>query len=154
VTPRANCGQHWLIWLAAGGLVGCDWYFARDPIFDLDPPSRVQRMDAYPIERQWRLFLYSQQVMHPPDRQMAMPLAKQGRVAADYILEQLRMTKNENDYHDSLVVFTYMRWEGTFNVCEEPSYLSRIHANALKIRRTGSREVYQEMLGRLCPAPA
>lgn len=150
-TPFRRAAGWLAVWLAAVALMGCGLSLGRDEFFDLDRRTRLQRMEAYPIERQWRLFLYGQQAVHPPDTLLAIPLAKQGRVAADYILEQLTTTENEGDYHESLMVFLFMKRDGYLNVCGDSDYLNRIRANEFKIQRKGSREIYREMLSSLCP---
>lgn len=112
--------------------------------------TRDQRIEPYPLDQQYRIFLYGNQVIHPPATGLAGPIAKKGKVAADYILEQLAATKNQLDHHDALVVFQRMQWGGYFDVCGTPGYLEKLRANEARISRQGSREIYREMLSRLC----
>lgn len=50
-------------------------------------PTRLERLENYSLEDQWRIFLYGNQVVHPPVKGLALPVARQGRIALEYILE-------------------------------------------------------------------
>jgi hypothetical protein len=58
----------------------------------------VNRLENYPLDEQWQIFLYANQVVHPPFTDMAIPIAKRGKPALDYILEQLEQPNHEFDF--------------------------------------------------------
>lgn len=114
--------------------------------------TRLERMEAYPLERQWRIYLYGQQDIHPPDLALAELIAKQGKTAADYVLEQLSVTKSDSDHISSLWLFQVMRRRGYFNICGNPDYLNRMRAHEFRIQRKVTRDYYRERLNEMCPA--
>lgn len=113
--------------------------------------ARVERLEAYPLEEQWPIFLYANQVVHPPLKDMALPIAKQGKSALNYIIEQLENPEHELDYRDALVVFDRMQRDGYYNVCSDRAAMEAIRRNKTKISHAGWRDVYQQMLDDLCP---
>jgi len=111
----------------------------------------MERLEAYSLEEQWRIFLYGNQVIHPPVTGLALPIAKQGKPALDYILQQLEHSQNDLDFRDSLVVFRSMQGGGYYAVCEDENAMGLIHRNEAQISDPDWRGIYSRMLGRMCP---
>lgn len=112
--------------------------------------KRVERLEKYPLDQQYKIFLYGNQVVHPPLTDLAIPLAKRGKPALDYILNELDHSKNDLEFRDSLVVFQTMQWGGHYNVCTDAVAMNKIRGNENKIHDAGWRDVYSQMLGGLC----
>lgn len=112
--------------------------------------SRVERLETYPLEQQYRIFLYGNQTIHPPATGLALPLARKGKPALDYILEQLSKSENDLDFRDSLVVFQMMQWGGHYNVCADVAAMEVIKSNKMRIHHAAWRNVYSQMLHDLC----
>lgn len=110
----------------------------------------MERFEEYPLEQQWRIFLYGNQKIHPPTKSLALPIAKKGYMALEYIILQLRESENEPDFRDALVVFERMQQGGYYNVCGDPTAMETIRRNEYKISHLGWREVYSQMAGDLC----
>jgi hypothetical protein len=87
---------------------------------------------------------------HPPDYALALPLARRGKEALDYILHELQSGAKDLDYRDSMVVFQTMQWGHHYDICADDVALKRIQANAALIRSPDWRKVYEEMLQTLC----
>ena len=138
----------------SSAIVGCGWALKRDPFFDGDPDTRLQRMEQLPLARQWQIYLYGQQAIHPPLMHLAIPLARQGKVAADYVLEQLPTSRNDTDHLNGLFIFEMMRWRQHFNVCEEAGYLERLKSGGTRIRSEDVKKLYAERIAQLCPTSA
>lgn len=81
---------------------------------------------------------------------MALPIAKRGKPALDYILQQLVKSRNDLDFRDSLVVFLSMQGGGFYNLCSDEAAMETIRANESKIRDPDWRGIYNRMLGRMC----
>lgn len=113
--------------------------------------SRTERLERYPLEQQWRIFLYGNQVVHPPLTDLALPIAKRGKPALDYILQQLEKSDNDLDFRDSLVVFRSMQGGGFYNLCGDEVVMDVIRANERKIHDPDWRGIYNRMLGHMCP---
>lgn len=127
--------------------------FASDitsEFFAGDISSRVERLEKYPLDQQYKIFSYGNQVIHPPATGLAMPLAKRGKPALDYILNELDHSENDLDFRDSMVVFQMMQWGGHYNVCADTVAINKIRGNENKIHDAGWKDVYSQMLSGLC----
>lgn len=129
---------------------GCNSASIEADFFNGDIATRNDRLGGYPITQQWKIYLYGNQVIHPPATGLAIVLARQGKPALDYILTSLDSTNNDLDYRDSMVVFQMMEWGNYYRICADESMLSRIKKNQYRIQNPGWRRVYVEMLAELC----
>lgn len=118
--------------------------------FKGDIPSRIERLEAFPLDQQWNIFRYGNQVIHPPATSLALPIAKRGKPAVVYILGQLEQSENDLDFRDSLVVFQTMQWGNHYDVCGDDAAIQAIRDNQQKIRHPDWRAVYGQLLGGLC----
>ncbi|UVT16494.1 MAG: hypothetical protein H8K04_02705 [Nitrospira sp.] len=112
--------------------------------------SRIERLEKYPLDQQYKIFLYGNQIVHPPLTGLALPRAKRGQPALEFILEKLDHSRNDLDFRDSLVVFQHMQWGGYYNICGDTVAMNKIKANEDKIRNADWRGVYNQMLKGLC----
>lgn len=136
------------IWMF--GLAGCSAGPLERDFFRGDIPTRNQRLAGYPMEQQWRIYLYGNQVIHPPATGLAEVLARRGEPMLRFILKSLESTENDLDYRDSMVVFQMMQWGGHYGICSDRTILSRIRSNQDRIGDPRWRQVYAEMLKELC----
>lgn len=112
--------------------------------------SRLERLEKYPLAQQYSIFLYGNQTIHPPLTDLAIPIARQGQPALEFILGKLDHSENDLDFRDSLVVFQTMQWGGYYNICRDTAAITRIKDNAKKIRDADWRNVYKQMLNGIC----
>jgi hypothetical protein len=134
--------------LAAIGTCACAG--PEKEFFRGDLATRVERLAAYPLAQQWEIFRYGNQVRHPPDTGLAIPIARRGKPALDFVLHELQIGASDLDYRDSMVVFQTMQWGRHYDICADEVALKRIQANAALIRSPDWRKVYEEMLQNLC----
>lgn len=116
-------------------------------------PTRMERLEKYPLDQQWGIFRYGNQVKHPPTTGLALPIAKRGKPALDYILGQLEQSENDLDFRDSLVVFQTMQWGHHYDVCGDESAMAAIARNEQNVGDPDWRNVYSAMYGDLCMRP-
>ena len=50
----------------------------------------MKKWKDYPLDEQFKIFLYGNQEIHPSLTGLAEPIARRGKSALDYILEQIR----------------------------------------------------------------
>jgi len=81
-------------------------------------------------------------------------IARQGRIALEYILAELEEPRHELDFRDSLVIFERMQQGGYYDVCDDESAMTKIRHNESRIAHEGWRAVYREILEDLCPESA
>jgi hypothetical protein len=133
-------------------LSGCVAQTLERDFFGGEITTRNQRLATYSLDEQWHIFLYGNQVIHPPATGLAQVLARQGETALRFILGKLESSRNDLDYRDSMVVFQMMQWHGDYAICANGEVMSKIKGNQSKIENPAWRQVYGEMLAELCRA--
>lgn len=118
--------------------------------FEGDIHTRLDRLEKYPLEQQYRIYLYGNQVIHPPATGLAIPLAKKGKPALHFILNELKKSQNDLDFRDSLIVVQSMQSGGYYDVCGDSVSMSALRENQAKIRNPGWQRVYEQMLYDVC----
>lgn len=139
-----------LVFWSAIALTGYSAQTLERTFFQGEISTRNQRLAGYSMEEQWRIFLYGNQVIHPPATGLAEVLARQGEPMLKLILKSLESTKSDLDYRDSMVVFQMMQWHGDYAICASADVLARIKSNQGRIGSSDWRRVYGEMLAELC----
>lgn len=140
--------------LSLATLLSCGLLAPQDEFFKGETAqqrsTRQQRMEAYTLERQWEIFLYGQQVLHPPDLALVEPIAKQGKVAADFIVTRLSTAVQDSEYFYALDVFDAMQLRGHFDLCANPDHLARMRTYEARIQRANIRREYHGRLVQIC----
>jgi len=132
---------------------GCKFGSSDAAFFSGDISTRNARLAALPLERQWELFKYGNQVQHPPATGLAEPIAPHGRSAVVFILDDLDRNGRDLDFRDSLVVFQAIQRHGYFDICSDHAFMDRIRANEARIKSDQWRSVYAELRVQLCLRP-
>lgn len=139
-----------LLMLIAAIASACSVGAMEKEFFKGDPQTRVERLRGYSLDEQWRIFVYGNQVVHPPIRELAIPIAERGKEALRFILRELEDSRGDLNFRDSMVVFEKMQKKGYYDVCADDSAMERIRKNEEKIEYRGWRELYREMAYDLC----
>ena len=138
-----------VLW-AALVVLSCRADDQAEAFFSGDASSRIDRLDRLPMDQQWKIFKYGNQVRHPPATVLASPIAKRGKVAVYYILDDLNGSESDLDYRDALVIFQTVQWGGYYNVCGDGTALERIQRNETRIADKSWKTVYAQMFNELC----
>ena len=111
--------------------------------------GRQVELEKYPLEQQYEIFLYGMNKVHPPDWILAYPIAKRGKIALDYVLEQLDQSTNEQEFYASIEIFRAMARQNYYPLCQDASTMNKILDNQSKILYPGMRNLYKKKLGHL-----
>ena len=130
-------------------LISCDHESMESEFFDWESYD-YDKLYNYSLEDQFKIFLYGNQTIHPSMTGLAVPIAKRGKPALDYVLNQIRESNNDLDFRDSLEIFRAMEKGGYYSVCNDSPALKEIKANENKIKDLDWREIYHNMLQNLC----
>ena len=130
-------------------LISCNHESMESEFFDWETFD-YDKLYNYSLEDQFKIFLYGNQKIHPSMTGLAIPIAKRGKPALDYVLNQIRESNNDLDFRDSLEIFRAMEKGGYYSVCSDSPALKEIKANENKIKHLGWREIYHNMLQNLC----
>ncbi|MFT3821920.1 MAG: hypothetical protein QM750_30610 [Rubrivivax sp.] len=139
-----------LLLFLAFALSGCSAQRLERDFFRGDLSTRNQRLAGYTMEEQWQIYLYGNQVIHPPATGLAEVLARGHEPMLRFILRRLESTRNDLDYRDSMVVFQTMQWHGDYSICGDEAAFSKIKSNQYRIENADWQRVYGEMLQELC----
>ncbi len=140
-----------LLSLLGWGLLSCSTNFSLEKeFFKENASTRLERLDKYSLEKQYKIFLYGNQVIHPPAKILANPIAKKGQQAIEYVLEQLKTSNNDLDFRDSLVIFDAVQRGDYYDICSDSRVIKTIRANNLKVKNLDWRKVYNQILEGLC----
>lgn len=134
------------------GLVACGSTSVEQRFFD-EYASRSEReaiLERYPIDDQYKIFVYGNQQIHPPHTDLARVLARRGKQAVEYVLDQVDGSKNDLDYRDSLLVFEFMQNDGYYPVCTDARVMGVLAENERAISDMAWRAHYHDKLARVC----
>jgi hypothetical protein len=90
-----------------------DTPFARD-FFYATPKSHshyddmAERMEHYSLEKQYEIYLFGMQVIHPPVFEFADPIAKRGQEAVPFLIAKLTSADNDIEVTDILYIIVEM----------------------------------------------
>ena len=112
--------------------------------------SRISKLESLPLVEQYKIFKYGNQKIHPAQKSLAGPIAKQGKSALDYVLQQIRNSENDLDFRDSMIIFREIEKKGYYQVCKDQRAIQEIRENENKIQHKDWRAIYHEMLEDLC----
>ena len=107
----------------------------------------AEELEKYPLEQQYKIFLYGMQRVHPPDTELASAIAKRGKPALDYVLRMVAASDKVMDYVDSMKIFGAMVRGGHYLVCDDVEAMRQIEANGNKIAHEGWKKYYLRDLG-------
>jgi len=130
-------------------LISCNHESMESEFFDWETFD-YDKLYNYSLEDQFKIFIYGNQTIHPSMTDLAIPIAKRGKPALDYVLNQIRESNDDLDYRDSIVIFWAMEKGGYYSVCSDTPALKEIKANENKIKFLGWRKVYHNKLQNLC----
>ncbi|MGJ4951449.1 hypothetical protein [Bradyrhizobium sp. HKCCYLS20291] len=114
--------------------------------------ARDEVVATYPLDKQWRLFKYANQVVHPPMTGLSSVLARGGEPMLRLILASLETTDNDLDYRDGLVVIADMQHRGTYRVCADSALLAKLESYRDRIGNADWRAFYGNELRKMCEA--
>lgn len=95
------------------GLVAGD---LENEFFDLSVSERIGKLRDYSLEDQYKLFIFFQQVVHPPNLSLAEEFAKNGESAIPVLKKELIETEYDMTIRDIAWTLYWMNRLGTYDV--------------------------------------
>ena len=68
--------------------------------------ERIRQFKNYNLEEQYELFLFGNQVVHPPATYLDSPFAEQGPIVVPFLKMKLEATKDEATIRDIALIFS------------------------------------------------
>lgn len=129
--------------------LGCQSHVFEKRFFREDLASRVERARKLPLEQQYKLFRYGNDVIHPPLMDMAIPIAERGKAAVPFLLEQLHTDDDDLAAEDILLVFYRMAALGTYPVKSDPTVMDALQARVSNLENRERRTTAEKTLKRI-----
>jgi len=131
-------------------LWGCGNYkFERHVVFDGPAAMRIDRVRQYPLEDQYRIFRYGNDVVEPPILDLAKPIAERGATAVPFLLKQLDAHSDDTTLRDLLVIFQEMELSKSFEVKADPALMDKLDIRVRAIKDNEWRAICSKMLRRI-----
>ena len=68
--------------------------------------ERIRQFKNYNLEEQYELFIFGNQVIHPPATYLDSPFAEQGPIVVPFLKMKLEATENEATIRDVALIFS------------------------------------------------
>lgn len=103
--------------------------FLKQPV-----ASRVERVRQYPLEEQYEIFRYGNDVIHPPDMELANPIAERGASAIPFLLNKLTQDVDDVTVRDIMLIFLAMGWTRSYDVKSDNVVMIALSASVDRIQ--------------------
>lgn len=108
--------------------------FERNFISANPAATRNDRMRAYSLEDQYRIFRYGNDHMEPPLMGLAEPIAERGRSAIPFLLGKLESSHDDATVVDVLLIFKTMTWTRSYDLKSDEKVMSALRARISRMK--------------------
>jgi hypothetical protein len=131
-------------------LWGCGNYkFERHVVFGGPAATRIDRVRQYPLEDQYRIFRYGNDVVEPPILNLAKPIAERGATAVPFLLKQLDAHSDDTTVRDLLAIFQEMELSKSYDVKADSALIDKLDIRVQAIKDNEWRAICSKMLRRI-----
>jgi len=101
--------------------------------FQLSMASQIAEFKNHSIDEQYELYIYGNQVVHPPAIYLARPFAEQGSSIVPLLSAKLRATEKETTIRDIAAVFSEVSKLKLYDFSKDPELMQLLdqRANAM-----------------------
>jgi hypothetical protein len=128
---------------------GCGYKFERHVVFDGPVATRIDRVRQYPLEDQYRIFRYGNDVVEPPILDLAKPIAERGATAVPFLLKQLDAHSDDTTTRDLLAIFQQMEISKSYEVKADSALMDKLDIRVQAIKDNEWRAICSTMLRRI-----
>ncbi|MGB2715990.1 MAG: hypothetical protein WBC51_17545 [Vicinamibacterales bacterium] len=129
--------------------LGCQSHVFEKGFYREDLASRVERARKLPLDQQYKLFRYGNDVIHPPLMDMPIPIAERGKEAVPFLLEQLQTDDDDRAAEDILLVFYRMASLGTYPVKSDSTVMDALRTRVASLENKERRTTAERTLKRI-----
>ena len=119
--------------------------FERE-FFNQPRADRLERARKLPLEQQYKVFRYGNEVIHPPMIELADPIAEQGSAAVPFLLDQLAVDRTDLAVRDVALVFSRMAQMKTYDVMSDARVMATLNERVDKMKDRDWRDVASKTL--------
>lgn len=96
--------------------------FVRD-FFKMTTSEQIEKFKNYSLEEQYELFLFGNQVVHPPAIYLSRPFAEQGSSIIPFLKAKIEATDKEVTIRDIVTVFSELARLKLYNFSKDPELM-------------------------------
>ena len=111
--------------------------------------NRLERLRQFPLEDQYRIFRYGNDMIEPPLIDLADPIAEKGAAAVPFLERQLRSSYDDITVRDVLLVFQTMATSKSYAVQNDPSLMDLLNSKVAAMKSDEWKSVCLKMLKRI-----
>ena len=112
--------------------------------------ERAEEFAAYPIEKQYEIYMWGVRNFHPSPLHLAEVMGKGGMPSAIYVANRMAGTSDPVELSSALVVFEWMQLHG-IPVCDNKEIVEAMARGLVKSKGTIHEKSYRNILFRTCP---
>jgi hypothetical protein len=130
-----------------------DHKLERDFFFRQPRETRLERMRRYSVEDQYKIYRFGHDKIEPPALFLAEPIAERGVAVIPFLVEQLKIDKEDLAVRDILYLLQRMQWMKTFDARKDPSLMKMLDDRVSAIKSKYLQNSSQDTLRRIKNAP-
>lgn len=118
-----------------------------DQFYSMSVNERIASFAEYSFDQQYAIYIYGNQVQHPPALYLVDEFAAEGQEIVAPLLERLTASAHEATTRDLILVFSAMQRSGTYDVARDESLMRRLSEAAEGMQETKWKKIVQNELG-------
>jgi hypothetical protein len=127
-------------------MLGCQNNQLEREFFRQPLDTRVERLRQYPLEAQYKIFRYGNDVVHPPLTNLAVPIAERGSAAVPFLMAQLQKENDDFSIRDILLIVQEMKRLNTHAVKSDEALVRSLTENVESVKDKEWRATCSKML--------
>jgi hypothetical protein len=105
-----------------------------DAFYTKSLKERISTFPRYSFDEQYAIYLYGNQVQHPPAIYLADPFAAQGKSIVVPLSDRLRTATDDLTIRDLVMVFSAMSRAKTYDVARDEQLMRLLEGSAKKMK--------------------
>jgi len=111
--------------------------------------ERISTFPRYSFEEQYGIYLYGNQVQHPPAIYLADPFAAQGKSIVSLLSDRLRAATDDLTIRDIVMVFSAMSRAKTYDVAGDEHLMKLLEGSAKRMKDPDWRALVEKEISTL-----
>jgi hypothetical protein len=129
--------------------VGCTDHKLEKQFFQQPLQNRLERLRQYPLEEQYRIFRYGNDVVHPPLTDLAIPIAERGAGAVPFLMTKLESEQDDFAVRDILRIVEEMTLKKTYDAKADEGLMHTLSRRVNTMRDQEWRAISAKMLDQI-----
>ena len=101
--------------------------------FQMTTSEQVNQFKNYSLDEQYEIFLFGNQVVHPPAIYLSRPFAEQGPIVVPFLKAKLKKTQKEVTIRDIVTVFSELTRLRLYDFSKDPNLMELLDMKTNKM---------------------